>query len=317
MQDILNIVLPVFGIILGGYLARHFNILDATSSAALNRFVYAITLPPLLFLSSAKTPLEELLNWPFIEVYLSGILITLALALLGGRFLFGHRDLATLTLHAMAAIFANTVYMGIPLFQAAFGREGTTPVIVAALISNLFFIGAAVIHLEWAQAQGDKRRKIVSQVLGALLRSPVVTPLLLGLLVSYLQLPLPQPVENFLDLMAGAAGPTALFALGLSLYGHSLQGDIGEISWLVFLKLLVNPLVTWGLAVYVFTLDPFWANSAVLIAAIPTGALVFVHAQRYNVYVQRSAAIVIATTSLSIITLAALLAWFGSHSVNT
>lgn len=99
MQDILNIVLPVFGIILGGYLTRHFNILDAASSKALNRFVYAITLPPLLFLSSAKTPLEELLNWPFIGVYLSGILITLALALIDGHLLFGHRDLATLTLH--------------------------------------------------------------------------------------------------------------------------------------------------------------------------------------------------------------------------
>jgi predicted permease len=75
-------------------------------------------------------------------------------------------------------------------------------------------------------------------------------------------------------------------------------------------------LVTWGLAICVFTLDPFWAHSAVLIAAIPTGALVFVHAQRYNVYVQRSAAVVIVATSLSIITLAALLVWFGSGSMN-
>lgn len=312
MQAIFNIVLPVFGIILGGYLARYFNILDAASSAALNRFVYSITLPPLLFLSSAETPFEDLLYWPFIGLYLSGIGVTLALALIGARVLFGHRDHASLTLHAMAAVFANTVYMGIPLFQTAFGREGTTPVIVAALTSNLLLIGAAVVNLQLAQAQGNKRREILTEVFGALLRSPVVTPLLLGLLVSYLQLPLPQPFEKFLDLMAGAAGPTALFALGLSLYGHSLKGNVGELSWLVVLKLIINPLVTWGLAIYIFRLDAFWANSAVLIAAIPTGALVFVHAQRYNVYVQRSAAVVIATTSLSVFTLGGLLAWFGT-----
>lgn len=312
MHALVNIVVPVFGIIFGGYLARHFNILDAASSEALNRFVYSITLPPLLFLSSAETPLEELLNWPFIGLYLSGIGVTLALALIGGRLLFGHRSLAILTLHAMAAIFANTVYMGIPLFQTAFGREGTTPVIVAALVSNLLLIGAAVVSLKLAQAKGGGRREILSEVVGALLRSPVVTPLLLGLLVSYLKLPLPQPLENFLDLMAGAAGPTALFALGLSLYGHSLKGDMGELAWLVALKLVINPLVTWGLAVYVFSLDRFWADSAVLIAAIPTGALVFVHAQRYHVYVQRSAAAVIATTSLSLVTLGGLLAWFGA-----
>lgn len=312
MTEIANIVLPVFAIILCGFLSRHFNVLGEASAEALNRFVYYITLPPLLFLTTARVPIEVILNGPFIAAYLGGIGLTLVIALGGAWLFFGHRDLTTLTLHGLAAIFANTVYMGIPLFLAAFGREGTLPVIVAALVSNLLFISAAITLVEIGQATGDGYREILGDVAKALSRSPVIMPLLAGLLASYLQLWIPAPVEKFLELLAGAAGPTALFALGSSLYGHPLSGDAREVSWLVVVKLLLNPLLTWWLVAYVFTLDPFWARSAVLIAAIPSGALVFVIAQRYRVYVQRSAATVVFSTTLSLITLSVLLAWFGT-----
>ncbi|NJN47244.1 MAG: hypothetical protein HC808_13045 [Candidatus Competibacteraceae bacterium] len=54
MQELFNIVLPVFCIILTGYLARHFDVLGETSAEALNRFVYYIAIPPLLFLTTAR-----------------------------------------------------------------------------------------------------------------------------------------------------------------------------------------------------------------------------------------------------------------------
>ncbi len=166
--------------------------------------------------------------------------------------------------------------------------------------------------MELAQTSDNHWRKLFRDLGGAVALNPILLPLMLGLLASYWQWWLPPPLENFLDLLAGAAGPTALFAMGLSLYGFPLAKGAAEIGWLVFLKLLVNPLLTWLLARYVFELDPFWASSAVLIAAIPSGSLVFVIAQRYQVYVQRAAATVVVSTLLSMITLSALLAWFGT-----
>ncbi|MEZ5582001.1 MAG: hypothetical protein R3F37_03745 [Candidatus Competibacteraceae bacterium] len=71
-----------------------------------------------------------------------------------------------------------------------------------------------------------------------------------GLLVSYLELRLPAPIANYLDMIANAAGPTALFTLGLSLYGHSVRTDFGEVAWLSFVKLVVNPWITWGLVLF-------------------------------------------------------------------
>ena len=59
-------------------------------------------------------------------------------------------------------------------------------------------------------------------------------------------------------------------------------------------------------------LEPFWADSAVLVSALPSGALVFVVTQRYGVYAQRAAAVVVSTL-LSMVTLSMLLGWFGAR----
>jgi malonate transporter len=74
------------------------------------------------------------------------------------------------------------------------------------------------------------------------------------------------------------------------------------VVWLLLLKLVVQPLVTWWIAAAV-GLDPFWTASAVILSALPTGALIFVLAQQYGVYVQRASAVILASTVVSVITL--------------
>src|SRR3546814_11795363 len=93
--------------------------------------------------------------------------------------------------------------------------------------------------------------------------------------------------------------------------GKSPTAGMTEVSWLVFLKLLVQPLITWWLAFHVFTLDPLWAAGALVQSALPTGALVFVLEQQYGLYVQRSPAAIMASTVLSLVPLTALFLYFG------
>ena len=107
--------------------------------------------------------------------------------------------------------------------------------------------------------------------------------------------------------MAASAGPAALFALGLSLVGRKLLGNAAEIAWLVVLKLVVHPFATWLLVTYVFTMPPLWSRSAIILSALPAGALVFVIAQQYDVYVQRASAAIIVSTVLSVATISVLL----------
>jgi malonate transporter and related proteins len=312
MDALINVVLPVFGIILTGYLAGRFEALGPESAAALNRFVYLFALPPALFLFTARAPIEKVFNWPFIGAFVGGSIATLLISLLVGRIWFRHNP-ATLTVQGLTAIFANVVYMGLPLLMTAYGPDGALPAIVAALIINVMFIGGAITVMDATRATGSSPLQAIGSFAKTLVRNPLISAPLLGILFSTLTLSLPKAASNFLELMAAATGPGALFALGLSLVGRKLTGNVVEIAWIIVLKLLVQPIITFVLVAYAFGMDPLWTRAAVLLAAMPVGAGAFVIAQQYNVQVQRVSAAIVISTALSLATIFVLLIWFGAN----
>ena len=58
-------------------------------------------------------------------------------------------------------------------------------------------------------------------------------------------------------------------------------------------------------------MNPIWATSAVILSALPTGALVFILAQQYGIYVQRATAVIMVSTVLALGTLSILLILLG------
>ena len=74
-MTILNIVLPIFAIIIIGYIAGATNVVPKSGAKSLNNFVFYIALPALLFQSTATAPLEQLMNWRF-SLSLCNILYT-------------------------------------------------------------------------------------------------------------------------------------------------------------------------------------------------------------------------------------------------
>ena len=79
----------------------------------------------------------------------------------------------------------------------------------------------------------------------------------------------------------------------------------------MFFKLLVQPAITAAIAYGLLDMAPLWSASAITLAALPTGALVFVLAQQYGIYTQRATAAILASTILSVATLSALFAMLG------
>lgn len=310
MDALVNVAVPVFGLVLTGWIAGRLGVLGDESAAALNRFVYYFALPPVLFVFTARAPLERTLNWPFLGAFLGGTAICLAVALLADRLWFRNNP-AEAALAGLTAVFANTAYMGVPLLLTAQGPDGALPAIVATLASTTLLIGGTIARLESRRAAGPSAIRIAGQVGGMLLRNPLLLAPFLGMAVAAAGLPIPKPVGNYLDLLAASAGPAALFALGLSLNGREIAGDAVEVAWLTLLKLVVHPLATWLLVTYVVVVEPAWARAAIILAALPAGALVFVVAQQYDVYVRRASAAVLATTALSVATVSALLIWLG------
>jgi malonate transporter and related proteins len=138
----------------------------------------------------------------------------------------------------------------------------------------------------------------------------VISPLL-GILFSMTTFPLPKAVGNYLDLMAAAVAPAALFALGLSLVGHKLIGNAAEVVWLAALKTIVNPILTFALVDNVFAMEPLWSQAAVILSAMPTAANAYVIAQQYNVHFKIVSAAIVVSTGMSVVTIFFLLVWFG------
>ncbi|MCR6630200.1 MAG: AEC family transporter [Magnetospirillum sp.] len=312
MSVVINVALPVFAIILAGVLSGKAKLLGPASSEALNKFVYWMALPPVLFLGTAKRSVAEIFNGPFIGAFLGSMLAVYALGALLGWLI--HRERTQIQcMQGLNACFSNTGYMGIPLFLAAFGPDRLAPAILATVIMSAIMVGIAVIWLEFANSQGGGIGKALRDVGRALVKNPLIISTALGLAWSVFLsgVPVPRPIAIYCDLMGASAGPCALFAIGLFLATQSLKANLLEVGWISALKLVVQPALAWLLIQTLFPLDPFWAGSAIILAGLPTGALTFVVASQYRIYVERTSAAILMSTIASVVTLSFLLATYA------
>ena len=311
MAPVVNVVLPVFALILVGYLAGRFRLLGDASSEALNRFVYYVALPAMFFASLARLQPREIFDIPFLAAYGGGQMAVFAAAFVLARLLHRHGS-SEASLFAMGGVFGNSGYMGIPLALIAFGPAGALPAIIATVFKTIVIIAVVTVLIETDPRRRSGDRHPLRDAAHAVFRSPLVMSAVGGILWSVTGLGVPKPLGTFLDLLGAAAGPCALFAIGLFLVGKPVRRDLGEVGAMVTVKLIVHPLVTWVLAFHVFDVEPTWASVAVVMAALPAGANCFVIAQRYGVYIARASSGILLSTLASVVTLSILFSyWIG------
>ena len=308
MQAIFNVALPIFGVILAGYLAGKWRILGGEATAALNAFVSYFALPILFFGTLARTPVDTVLDPALMAgfglvvgaTFLVGMLST-RLAVRGG--------LARMSLQGIAASWGNVGYMGVPLCLAAFGEAGLPPamltVIVTAVIAMVF--GVMLIELEVAAGHGP----ILTFFNAAwnVARNPLPVSIAAGMAYSGLALPLPTPVEKWIDLLGAAAAPCALFAIGLFLSDKSVRSGLAEAGLATVIKLLLQPLLAACVLPFFVDLKSVPGQVALLMAALPTAANAFVLARQFDIQVEQNTASVLLSTAFSVLTVSALLVW--------
>lgn len=304
LAPVFGAVLPVFGLVACGYLAGRFAMVTQASSHALNQFVYAFALPAMLFVAVYRGSLEEILSGAF---FLAVIAATLGTALLG--FALSHYGAkappAESTMRALNASFANTGYLGIPLVTVAYGERAALPAALATVATNIISFALAIVCLELFV---DPRPGGVRRALSGVARSPLIWPIALAVLLVYLQVRVPLPVERFAALLAAAAGPCALFAIGLFVSQLSIRAG-ARASWQTSaLKLVVHPLLMALLAYLVLPVDAFWAKIAVVCAALPLGATAFVLAQRYRLLEAETSTGAVVSTAASLLTVSLVMA---------
>jgi predicted permease len=139
--------------------------------------------------------------------------------------------------------------------------------------------------------------------------NPIVIAIFLGIGASLLSLPLPLGIDNFLSLLGAAAGPTALFSIGASLYGRPLAEGLGEAGTMAAMKLLAYPVVMATIMLSLYDGDPLWTRAAILVAALPSAGNLYIFASRYGVRVARASTGVLLSTIFAVVSFS-LLVWF-------
>jgi malonate transporter and related proteins len=310
MQAVVNVVIPVFAIVLAGYVCGRLRLLGPGGSEALNGFVYFAALPALFFGSLAKVALSEIFNWPYLIAFLLGMLVTALAALIVGRALFRTRGPA-LAVQNMAAIFSNTGYMGIPLAITAFGERAALPAILATIVNGALIMGLYILWIEAQRSTASHRLHVARDAFAGVFRSPLVLSAIAGILCSAFAVTVPAPLLTFCDIMGAAAPPAALFAMGLFMVGKSFKGDLVEVSAFSALKLVLHPLATFAIIAWLIPVEAGWRDVLLLMAALPTGSLVFVLASQHETYVRRATGIILGSTLASVVTLSWLLDYLG------
>ena len=301
MELIFSSVLPVFGLVLCGWAAGRMRLVGAESSDALNQFVYYFALPAMLFAAVARGSLEQIFNLPF----LSGVVVaTLACAAAGFALSawWSGGSPQEHSLRALNASFSNTGYLGIPLVTVAYGPEAALPAAMATVATNVMLFSASLTLLELFDRRTSEHGSGIAMALLGTARSPLIWPIALAIVLVAANLSLPAPVMRLADLLSGAAGPGALFALGLFVSRQSVREGMAAAWPGVALKLALHPLIAAAIFYGVLNVDPLWAKVAVVGASLPLGATAFVLAQRYKLLEVETSCSAVLSTARSVLT---------------
>ncbi|MDP4594973.1 MAG: AEC family transporter [Beijerinckiaceae bacterium] len=296
---VLNIVLPVFAIIAAGYLCGRRGLLGDDASLALNQFVYWVALPALLFKAMAEIQADAIIRPGFIAGFVLAIIVIWLLSLVVALRVF-RLDLAQATLYGMNGVYGNSGYLGIPLALTAFGQAAVLPAIIVTVINTAVVVGIAIILLESNRSADTALPKIAGSAALAMTKNPMLTAPFLGLLYAMTGFPLPAALSAFTGLLGAAAGPCALFSIGLFMVGKPLSDGRSEVAAMTVTKLLVHPALTALVLLALFPVNSLWAKVAILMAALPTGTGSFVLAQSYGHYILRTSSAILVTTVLSV-----------------
>jgi predicted permease len=310
-----EIVAPVFLLIAVGVAAARGGLLDERAVKALSDAALLVFLPALLFGTIARVEFGELSPGAALAYYCAGLpLFAVVLAVQARR----RGEVSTAVVHALGAVFSNTVMLGIPVVKLAFGEAGLALLLTIIAVHALVYltIGALVIELavilRGAGAGEGTRWRRLARDLGPVIRSallhPVVLPILLGVVWSAAGVALPRPVDATLSMLGAAAAPLCLVLLGASLAQSGFGQGLATAAGLTVVKNLVHPALVWVVGGFVLGAAPLPLAIATVTAAMPIGANVYLFAQRYDSQVAEVSAGVTLSTLVSAATVPMLLA---------
>ncbi|MBR1188968.1 AEC family transporter [Bradyrhizobium sp. AUGA SZCCT0240] len=308
MADILNLAIPYFGVIFIGFACGKTRGLPEAGLAWMNFFLLYVSLPALMFGIMAKTPFSELNNPPFLIATTLGTVIAFVVAVVTGR-VIGDLSLRKATLAGLAGAYGNIGYMGPGLALAVLGTKAAAPTALIFCCDSIFLFSIVPILIAFT----DREHRSLLHTLGIVVRQIVLNPLIMsagaGALAAALHFRPPVAIDNTLVFLQNAAAPTALFVLGVTVALRPFDRVPWEVPGVIAVKLLIHPLIVFGLMLLFGPFAQPWAATAVLMASLPPALNVFVIARQNNTWIEPASVAVLIGTFASVVTLTSVM-WF-------
>ena len=294
---------PVFLLIAAGYAAGRREWIRGDAVKDLSNLVFLLLIPALLFRTMSGVRLEQLDLRPIGAYFLAaGLLLAVSIAWRG----FNCRSVVL----GLAGTFSNMVMIGITLVGLAYGQAGLVTLLTLVSVHALILLTVGSVVLELAAAhevrrEGGQAPQLAatawSAVKGSLIH-PIPLPIACGLLFAQTGWSLPTVVDRPLQLLGNAFGPLALVLVGVSLARTPMAQHWSLALRLSLSKNLLLPVLV-AFSAWAWGIEGLALTVMVVAAGLPTGANVFLFAQRYRVVEDVTTAVMGVSTVLALFTL--------------
>jgi malonate transporter len=306
----LGVIAPVIAIIATGFLAALFGLFSAQQVATMNRIVFLIAAPALLFRNVVLTQIPELIPWGLFISYYGAMFICLAMSLIISLVVFAQRRQAERVIIAFGSCFSNTVMLGIPIILTAFGAAASLPLFLILAFHGLLVFSVGTFLLELSTRPQIDWRRLGPEFLRSMASQQIIIALLAGVIWNFTGIGLTPVVDQFLELLGQAAIPLALLAVGGLLARTPFRASLSGAAYMSVFKLVLMPLMVFASARYLFDLPPIWVASITVLSAMPTGVFTSVFASRYQAAEQEASSAIALSSVAGIVTISAWLIVF-------
>ncbi|QBR51654.1 AEC family transporter [Erwinia sp. QL-Z3] len=291
--------MPLFILIALGWMLVRWRKWPDSITEALNRVVFKIALPAMLFRLMSDFGQSPPVDARLLIAFFGSCLIVFVLGRVMASRLF-KLDGISGSVFALGGIFSNNVMLGLPIATVMLGEKAIPSVALVLVFNGLILWTLATVSVEWVK-HGALNLKGFGKTAISVLKNPLIIAILSGTLFSLTGIPLPQMIDKPVSMLGTIAVPLALVALGMSLAAYKVKEGLRESYAICLLKLIVQPLVIWGLAV-LLGLPPLESKVVVLLGSMSVGINVYLMSQQFNALTGPAATSMLLSTVFSAVT---------------
>ena len=242
----LNATVPIFLMMLLGLLFRKIGWIDEVFASKMNKFVFLVPLPVLLFEDLATVDFAEVWDMKFVLFCFGATLISIVIA---AAVSFLWKDRSIQGEFIQASYRSSAALLGIAFIQNIYGDAGMAPLMIIGSVP--LYNVMAVVVLSFFQPERKKLdRQVWINTLKGIITNPIILGIIAGLLWSALRLPIPSILEKTVSNIGAVATPMGLMAMGATFdirkaFGKAKPAVAASVMKLVGFAALFLPLAVW------------------------------------------------------------------------